>query len=110
MRFCFLLSTTALLLATSTMPAAAQTPRSLLPIEFEYSAEFAWLKKPVLASRILDDMSRAGNWRITGTGALTFPPQPRPAGLRVLRVDMQMFTDSPAPTRSRLSTINLRRA
>lgn len=30
--------------------------------------------------------------------------------MRVLRVDMQMFTDTPAPNRSRLSTVNLQRA
>ncbi len=84
------------------LPAAAQTPRPLLPIEFQHSAEFGWLQKPVEAARTLDDMSRPANWRFTGTGTLTFPR----GGLRV---DMQMFTDSPAPTRSRLSSVNLRR-
>lgn len=83
-------------------PLAAQNPRPLLPIEFRHSAEFGWLQKPVLASRVLDDMTRPGNWRFTGTAQLTFP-----AGS--LRVDMQMFTDTPAPTRSRLSSVNLRR-
>src|SRR5688500_14805884 len=88
---------------------AAQTPRALLPIEFEHSAEFAWLRKPVLASRTLDDMTRPEAWRFTGTGRLTFPAEPRLGDLRVLRVDLQMFTDSPAPTRNRLSSVNLRR-
>src|SRR5687767_8384842 len=86
----------------------AQTPRPLLPIEFEHSAEAGWLRKPVLSSRILDDMTRADTWRMTGTATLTFPAQPRLSNVRVLRVDMQMFTDSPAPTRSRLSSANLR--
>ena len=81
-----------------------------MPIQFENSAEFGWLKKPVLSSRVLDDMTRPDTWRMTGTGTLTFPAQPRLNGMRVLRVDMQMFTDSPAPTRSRLSSVNLRRA
>lgn len=92
------------------MPAAAQNPRSLLPIDFESSAEFAWLNKPVLATRLLDDMTRPDTWRFTGTGAISFPAQSRLSDMRVMRVDMQMFTDSPAPTRSRLSSVNLRRA
>ncbi|HXG69284.1 MAG TPA: hypothetical protein VNJ04_01585 [Gemmatimonadaceae bacterium] len=81
----------------------------LLPIEFEHSAEFAWLRKPVIASRTLDDFTNAGTWRFTGTGTITFPPEPRMGDMRVLRVDMKMFVDSPAPTRSRLSSVNLRR-
>ena len=83
--------------------AGAQSARPLLPIPFEHSAEFGWLRKPVLASRVLDEMKVPANWRFTGTGKLSFPPGS-------LRVDMQMFTDSPAPTRNRLSTVNLRRA
>jgi hypothetical protein len=89
--------------------ATAQGPRKLLPIEFEHSAEFAWLQKPVLASRTLDDLTRPDTWRFSGTGTLTFPAEPRLGNMRVLRVDMQMFTDTPAPTRNRLSSINLRR-
>ncbi|MGH7447385.1 MAG: glycoside hydrolase family 9 protein, partial [Longimicrobiales bacterium] len=92
------------------MPAAAQAPRALLPIEFEHSAEFAWLHKTVHARRTLDDMASPGTWDFSGTGTLTFPAAPRLNGMRVLRVDMQMFSDSPAPTRSRLSSVNLRRA
>src|SRR5688572_25819008 len=84
----------------------AQSPRPLMPIELEHSAEFGWLKKPVLAARVLDDMTDAGTWRMTGTGTITFPNKPRLNDMRVLRVDMQMFTDSPAPTRNRLSSVN----
>ena len=95
--------------ATTSIRGVAQTPRALLPIEFERSAEFAWLRKPVHASRALDDMTRSDNWRFTGTGSLSFPAEPRLGDMRVLRVDMQMFRDAPAPTRSRLSSVNLRR-
>jgi hypothetical protein len=90
--------------------ASAQTPRALLPIDFEHSAEFGWLAKPVLARRTLDDMTSASTWRFTGTGALSLPAEPRLRDMRVLRVDVQMFTDTTAPTRSRLSSINLQRA
>src|SRR5215208_2331373 len=37
---------------------ASQAPRALLPIEYENSAEFGWLRKPVIASRVLDDMTQ----------------------------------------------------
>ncbi|MHB1192079.1 MAG: glycoside hydrolase family 9 protein [Longimicrobiales bacterium] len=87
----------------------AQSPRPLLPIDLTRSAEYGWLHKPVLANRVLDDMTRAETWRMTGTGVLTFPDEPRLGGMRVLRVDMQMFTDAPAPTNNRLSSVNLRR-
>lgn len=95
---------------TTSVPGIAQTPRALLPIEFEHSAEFAWLKKPVHASRTLDDMMRPESWRFTGTGTLTFPIEPRLGDMRVMRVDVQMFRDAPAATRNRLSSVNLRRA
>lgn len=88
----------------------AQAPRALLPIEFEHSAEFAWLKKPVHASRMLDDMTRPETWRLTGTGTMSFPAELRLGGMRVVRVEMQMFRDSPAPTPNRLSSVTMRRA
>ncbi|HYW07261.1 MAG TPA: hypothetical protein VE913_09915, partial [Longimicrobium sp.] len=99
----------ALLAAALAPTAGAQTPRALLPIEFENSAEFGWLRKKVEASRTLDDMTRPETWRFTGTGDITFPGEPRLGTDRVLRVDMTMFRDTPAPNRARLSSVNLRR-
>ena len=89
--------------------AIAQTPRALMPIDFVNSAEFGWLRKPVHARRTLDDLTRRDTWRFSGTGQLTFPVEPRLGGMRVLRVDMQMYTDTVAPTRNRLSAVNLQR-
>jgi len=78
------------------MPAlgVAQAQRTLLPIEFEHSAEFGWLNKPVHATRTLDDMTRPDSWRFTGTGTITFPTELRLGGMRVLRVGMQMVSDA----------------
>src|SRR5690242_21936217 len=90
--------------------AIAQTPRPLMPINLANSAEAAWLKKPVQASRTLDDMTQPTTWRFSGTGHLTFPTDVRHGNMRVLRVDMQMFVDKPAPTRNGLSSVNLQRA
>lgn len=80
-----------------------------MPIEFRHSAEFRWLSKEVLASRPLDDMTDPDRWRFQGTGELSFPSEPRLGDRRVLRVDMTMFRDVPAPTRNGLSSVNLRR-
>ncbi len=98
-----------LLLAMLPAAAAGQGRRPFLPITFESSAEFRWLSKEVLARRSLDDMTDPDTWRFEGTGALTFPDREGPRGMRFLRVDMQMFRDRPAPTRTGLSTVNLRR-
>ena len=100
----------ALCLAALTPSAGAQPPRALLPIPFEHSAEFGWLAKEVLASRPLDAMTDPSTWQFSGTGTLSFPAEPRLRDMRVLRVDVEMFTDTTAPTRSRLSSVNLRRA
>ena len=71
------------LLATSAFVAQAQAdgsrtvaaPRTLMPIEFEHSAEFGWLNKRVQARRTLDDMSQS-TWTMTGAGTLTWPTAP----------------------------------
>lgn len=99
-------------LASAHAPAAGQEPRqhTLMPIPFEHSAEQRWLAKPVLDSRVLDDMSDPARWTLTGTGSLAFPDTRGPHDTRTLRVDMQMFRDAPAPTRNGLSSVNLRRS
>lgn len=92
------------------MTAPAQTTRALLPFDFMQSAEFAHLRKPVNGSRALDVMALPEAWRASSTPTVTFPTEPRPGNMRVLRVDMQLFRDAPAPMRNRLSSVNLRRA
>src|SRR5688500_6983183 len=89
--------------------AATAQVRAPMPIDLANSAEAAWLRKPVLATRLLDDATNPNAWTFTGTGKLTFPSSGGPRGGPMLRVDMDMFTLAPAPTRNRLSTVNLRR-
>jgi len=103
---------TLLALASLNAPAVAQQPRqhTLLPIPFEHSAEQRWLNKPVLDSRVFEDNADPDRWTFTGTGTLTFPASRGPHDMRTLRIDMQMFRDAPAPTQSRLSSVNLRRS
>jgi hypothetical protein len=90
------------------LPALSQTQaRTLMPLDASHSAEHGWLQKPVHARRDLD-FARRDSLVFTGTGTLAI----REPGLRFARearVDMQMFRDAPAPTRSRLSSVHLRR-
>jgi len=59
----------ALLLA---LPMHAQQVTLPLPIDLRHSAEARWLAKPVLARRVLDDLSQPGTWQFSGTGTMTF--------------------------------------
>ncbi len=90
------------------IPSVSRAQRALLPIDMVHSADAGWLAKPVLASRVLDDITDSSRWRFTGTGALTFPSSTQ-EGMRFMRVDMRMFRDQPAPTRNNLSSVNLQR-
>lgn len=89
--------------------AAGQTPAMPMPIEFQHSAEFGWLNKEVLDSRTLDDMTHPNNWAFEGTGRVRFLADGGPGDVPILRVDMDMFIDMPAPTRNGLSAVNLKR-
>jgi hypothetical protein len=109
-RFCPTLAVLAL--ATNGAMATAQSaavPRALLPIEHEYSAEYGWLRKPVLASRVIDDMTRPDEWKLSGAGRLSSPDSVVLGGMRVLRVDMQLYREGPSGTRPRLPAVNLQR-
>src|SRR5688572_6809530 len=91
------------------LSANAQAPLMPMPVHYEESAEAGWLRKPVLASRVLDDMTRPETWKFQGTGRQSFRVDTGSMMTPVMRIDMDMFTDKPAPTRNRLSSINLRR-
>ncbi len=41
-----------------------------LRARYDYGAAFRWLKKPVLATRVLDDMESRGNWTFSGQGEM----------------------------------------
>ena len=87
-----------LLLASGARLWAAD--RALLPESFEDSAANRWLKKQVLASRLLDDMAGPAHWSAFTTGVPQVvdaraaqetteprpgPGAPRPAGFGVAR-------------------------
>ncbi len=80
-----------------------------MPIDYRNSAEFGWMSKKVIATRTVEPMTAPASWVFQGTGKLSFLPATGAIGRPALRVDMDMFTDTPAPTRSRLSSVNLKR-
>ncbi len=86
------------------------SPRTVMPIDFVNSAEAGWLAKPVLARRVLDDMTQPAIWKLTGSGTLSFPDAPRLGDMRALRVDMRLNQGANMPERPRLPAINLQRA
>lgn len=105
-------------------PTPAASPRALLPIDYEHSAEFGWLAKRVYESRVVDDMTQSSVWKLTGAGRLSFPPAMQLGNMRALRVDMTLNRNVAAATvaagsppvtpttgtRLRLPAVNLQRA
>ena len=84
--------------------------RALLPIDLDNSAEHGWLAKPVLARRMLDDMSQPAVWKLSGAGTLSARAANGLNDARALRVDMTLNVNPPAGTRVRLPSVNLQRA
>ena len=98
------------LMAGLPMVAAEQPPHMPMPIEFQNSAEFGWLNKKVLDSRLLDDMSDPTTWTVQGQ-ANVIGTQPGSVGLpHALRVDMELSREQPPPTRNGLAAVNLKRS
>ena len=97
------------LVAVVTLPAHAQRVTLPLPIDLTHSAEARWLAKPVLAHRTLDDLSRPGTWRFSGTGVMSFDTTRTAPERPMLRVNVTMFPRGDAPTRNHLSAVNLKR-
>lgn len=81
-----------------------------MSITYENSAEYRWKSKKVIASRTVESMTDPTTWAFSGTGKISFLPASSEVGRPALRVDMDMFTDKPAPTRNQLSSVNLKRA
>ena len=58
------------------LPALLSAPAALpLPIAYTNTAVYRWLSKPVLESRLVDDMEQTNHWSHHGRGAMTFSTQ-----------------------------------
>ena len=106
----FFIAFATILLAPLPVRAQRETPRALLPIDYVNSAEFGWMAKPVLASRMLDDMTQRTVWRLSGAGTLSFPETTTLGSMRALRVDMKLNKGALSSDRPRLPAVNLQRA
>jgi hypothetical protein len=87
-----------------------QAPRMPMPIQFEDSAEFRWLIKPVMESKVLDDMSHAKAWQVQGQANASWLAPTPPLKLAAVRIEMQMFRDQPPPSRNGLSAVSIKRS
>src|SRR5208283_4224424 len=55
------------------LPAfAGEGPRAPMQARFQDSAMYRWLQKPVLETRLLDDMENPATWAHSGFGEMTF--------------------------------------
>ncbi len=83
----------ALVLAT-----AGQSPRMPMPVRFEDTAEYRWLQKPVLASRLLDDMENPGQWTLEGRGEMSYTRERAIDGVQSLRIHSQVVALRGSPS------------
>ncbi len=81
--------TNSLPLLALALTAAAQPPQMPMQVRFEDSAEYRWLQKPVLGSRLLDDMDNPSTWAPGGKCEMTFTREGARAGMQSLRIHAQ---------------------
>ena len=75
-RFC--ITTVLSVLCLAAIPTAQQTaPEMPMQAKYEDGAEFRWLNKKVLDSRVLDSMEDLSNWSFTGAGEMTLDRRTR---------------------------------
>ena len=93
------------LVAAAGLLAAARPARPATPtpmkVPVENSARARWLVKPVLASRLLDDMEDANTWTHFGPGAMRFTAERCRSGKRSVRLESPTKLPKPNPTRGR---------
>lgn len=66
-----------------------------MPVDYEKTAVHRWLNKPVLKSRLLDDMDDPCNWSHRGYGQMTFTQERAKRGTRSLRLTAPTFIGRP---------------
>ena len=76
-------------------PAPAQGAPVPLPVDAERSAHRRWLAKPVLQSRLLDDMEKPETWAHHGPGRMTFASERCRDGRQSVRLESVTVTDTP---------------
>ncbi len=87
-------------------PSLMQMP---IPMDIELTAAYRQLKKPILASRLLDDMEDEANWSHHGYGRMVFTRQRAKDGAQSIRLISPTLTSKPSSGRP-MGTAVLRRA
>jgi hypothetical protein len=77
---------------------AGEAPPSPLPADATRTLQSRWLAKPVLDSRLLDDMEKTNAWSHHGRGEMTFTRERARDGLQAVR--LLCPTKGEAPSRS----------
>ena len=68
------------------LPAQPDQPRKPMQAKLEDGAEYRWLQKKVLASRLLDNMEDISTWSFKGEGDMALSSAYRKDGLHALRI------------------------
>lgn len=101
---------TVLLVLVIPLLAAGQAARPPMPIEYQNSAEFGWLNKKVLDTRLLDGMTDPATWQFQGHGTVAFPRETALGGMRYARVRLEVNPPEEArPKPSGLPSVSLKR-
>jgi hypothetical protein len=69
--------------------------RMPIPFDYENAAETRWLKKPVLDSRLLDDMETPATWSYSGPGRMESVTDRCKDGKRSVRLISPTFIEGP---------------
>ncbi len=72
---------------------SAQKPRAPMAVNFENTTTYRWLNKPVLESRLLDDMENPATWVHEGLGEMLFTTERSMDGKQSLRLRSKTKTD-----------------
>jgi hypothetical protein len=75
--------------------AAENVPPLPLPIDFSRTAQQRWLAKPVLESRLLDDMENPATWKHFGPGRMLFTTERFKDGKQSLRITSRTISIGP---------------
>ncbi len=76
-------------------------PKMPIPEACEDSIRHRWLNKPVIESRLLDDMESPQTWRHRGFGQMTFVDEPVVQGAKSLRLTSPTKGDKPGGNNAR---------
>ena len=73
-----------------------EIPKMPMPAVEEDSIVYHWLHKPVLESRLLDDMEELSRWEHVGKGNMQLSQEQKQNGASSIKITAKTFTDTPS--------------